>query len=60
MDYIVSMEQSAFVKGRQIMDGPMILNEILNLCKKVGEKQMFLKLISRRRMIRFVRSFFER
>ncbi|GJS17303.1 hypothetical protein Tco_0411775 [Tanacetum coccineum] len=44
---IVSLEQSAFVKGRKIMDGPMILNKILNWCKKVGKTMVF-KLISRR------------
>ncbi|GKB23595.1 RNA-directed DNA polymerase, eukaryota [Tanacetum coccineum] len=31
MDEIISQEQSAFVKGRQIMDGPIILNESLRL-----------------------------
>ncbi|GJQ92452.1 putative reverse transcriptase domain-containing protein [Tanacetum coccineum] len=39
---IVSMEQSSFGKGRQIMDGPMILNEILNWCKKWGETVVFI------------------
>nr|GEV19201.1 RNA-directed DNA polymerase, eukaryota [Tanacetum cinerariifolium] len=38
---IVSVEESAFVKGRQIMDGSMILNEILNWCRKVGKKLVF-------------------
>ena len=60
MEDIVSMEQSTFVKGRQIMDGPMMLNEILNWCKRVGKNQWFLKWISRRRMIRSVGSFFKR
>nr|GEZ36499.1 RNA-directed DNA polymerase, eukaryota [Tanacetum cinerariifolium] len=27
---IVSQEQSAFIKGRQIMDGPLILNEVIS------------------------------
>ncbi|GJQ97442.1 RNA-directed DNA polymerase, eukaryota [Tanacetum coccineum] len=35
---LISNEQSAFVKGRQIMDGPMILNETLNWCKKEMKK----------------------
>ncbi|GJY46856.1 hypothetical protein Tco_0435919 [Tanacetum coccineum] len=30
IDDLVSSEQSAFIKGRQILDGPMILNEVLS------------------------------
>lgn len=40
---LISCEQSAFVKGRQIMDGPMILNEVLNWCKKKKKKTMVFK-----------------
>ncbi|GJS48507.1 hypothetical protein Tco_0598628 [Tanacetum coccineum] len=29
INYLVSIEQSAFIKGRQILDGPFILNETL-------------------------------
>nr|GEV49138.1 putative RNA-directed DNA polymerase, eukaryota, reverse transcriptase zinc-binding domain protein [Tanacetum cinerariifolium] len=29
VDSIVSLEQTAFVKGRQILDGPMLVNEVL-------------------------------
>ncbi|GJV48321.1 RNA-directed DNA polymerase, eukaryota [Tanacetum coccineum] len=40
---LISSEQSAFVKGKQIMDGPMILNEILNWCKKEKRKTLVFK-----------------
>ncbi|GJU69615.1 retrovirus-related pol polyprotein from transposon TNT 1-94 [Tanacetum coccineum] len=30
IDDLVSSEQSAFIKGRQILDGPMILNEVMS------------------------------
>lgn len=30
IDSIVSPEQSAFVKGRQILDGPLLLNEVID------------------------------
>ena len=30
---VVSIEQSAFIKGRQILDGPMMLNEIVGWSK---------------------------
>ncbi|GKD66506.1 cysteine-rich receptor-like protein kinase [Tanacetum coccineum] len=37
---IVSQEQSSFIKGRQIMDGPLILNEVISWCK--ARKDQFL------------------
>ncbi|GJY27528.1 RNA-directed DNA polymerase, eukaryota [Tanacetum coccineum] len=37
---IVSQEQSSFIKGRQIMDGPLILNEVISRCK--ARKDQFL------------------
>ncbi|GJX13900.1 RNA-directed DNA polymerase, eukaryota [Tanacetum coccineum] len=40
---IVSDTQSAFLAGRQILDGPFILNEILHWCKKKYKKAMFFK-----------------
>lgn len=33
IDSIVSSEQYAFIKGRQILDGPLILNEVFSWCK---------------------------
>lgn len=43
MDDVISNEQSAFLKGRQIMDGPLILNEVLNWCKLKKTKTMVFK-----------------
>nr|GEU63742.1 RNA-directed DNA polymerase, eukaryota, reverse transcriptase zinc-binding domain protein [Tanacetum cinerariifolium] len=35
--------QSAFVAGRQILDGPFILDEILHWCKRKNKKSIFFK-----------------
>nr|GFA22687.1 RNA-directed DNA polymerase, eukaryota [Tanacetum cinerariifolium] len=43
MDSIISQEQTAFIKGRQIMDGPIILNEVISWCKAKKEKALFFK-----------------
>ena len=43
IDGLVSKEQSAFVKGRQILDGPMILNEVVAWCKASKQKAMVFK-----------------
>ncbi|GJY77215.1 RNA-directed DNA polymerase, eukaryota [Tanacetum coccineum] len=40
---IVSQEQSAFIKGRQIMDGPLILNEVISWCKARKEQLLMFK-----------------
>ena len=40
---LVSETQSAFVANRQILDGPFILNEVLNWCKRKRKKAMFFK-----------------
>ncbi|GJW05294.1 RNA-directed DNA polymerase, eukaryota [Tanacetum coccineum] len=40
---IVSNTQSAFVADRQILDGPFILNEVLQWCKKKHKKALFFK-----------------
>ncbi|GKB75656.1 RNA-directed DNA polymerase, eukaryota, partial [Tanacetum coccineum] len=41
IDDLVSLEQSAFIKGRKILDGPMILNEVLSWCN--NKKNMIFK-----------------
>ncbi|GJW82711.1 RNA-directed DNA polymerase, eukaryota [Tanacetum coccineum] len=43
IDDIISHEQSAFVKGRQIMDGPIILNEVISWCKSKKEQSLLFK-----------------
>ncbi|GKA39100.1 RNA-directed DNA polymerase, eukaryota [Tanacetum coccineum] len=35
---------SAFVKGRQIMDGPIILNEVISWCKSKKEQSLLFKI----------------
>ncbi|KAF5810041.1 putative RNA-directed DNA polymerase [Helianthus annuus] len=43
MDSIISEQQSAFLAGRNIMDGPLILNEVFSWLKKQKRKGMFFK-----------------
>ncbi|GJT61670.1 putative RNA-directed DNA polymerase, eukaryota, reverse transcriptase zinc-binding domain protein, partial [Tanacetum coccineum] len=43
IDSVVSMEQTAFIKGRQILDGPMMVNEIIGWYKKKKKRAMILK-----------------
>lgn len=40
---IISPEQTAFVRGRSILDGPLIANEILSWLKKSKRKALMLK-----------------
>ncbi|KAL4557832.1 hypothetical protein LXL04_036026 [Taraxacum kok-saghyz] len=40
---LVSDPQSAFVAGRQILDGPLILNEVVSWCKAKKKKAMVFK-----------------
>lgn len=40
---IVSDTQSAFISGRQILDDPFIINEILHWCKRKNKQAMFFK-----------------
>nr|GEY68182.1 RNA-directed DNA polymerase, eukaryota [Tanacetum cinerariifolium] len=49
---LVSDTQCAFVAGRQILDGPFILDEILKWCKRMGKQAMFFKVVLRRPTIR--------
>nr|GEW52619.1 RNA-directed DNA polymerase, eukaryota, reverse transcriptase zinc-binding domain protein [Tanacetum cinerariifolium] len=38
---LVSNTQSAFISGRKILDGPFILDEILNWCKRKKKQALF-------------------
>ncbi|GJR41094.1 putative RNA-directed DNA polymerase, eukaryota, reverse transcriptase zinc-binding domain protein [Tanacetum coccineum] len=40
---LVSHEQSAFISGRQILDGPLMLNEIIDWYKKRHKKMLIFK-----------------
>lgn len=48
VDKIVSHEQSAFIKGRQILDGPLVLSEEIDWYKKGRRRCCFLKSTSKR------------
>ncbi|GJR71793.1 RNA-directed DNA polymerase, eukaryota, reverse transcriptase zinc-binding domain protein [Tanacetum coccineum] len=43
MEKIVSPEQSAFIAGRQILDGPLMLSECIDWYKKKSKKLMIFK-----------------
>ncbi|XP_022002156.1 uncharacterized protein LOC110899580 [Helianthus annuus] len=41
---VVSNSQSAFIKGKYILDGPLIVNEIIAWCKRNKKKMFLLKI----------------
>ncbi|GKC60364.1 putative RNA-directed DNA polymerase, eukaryota, reverse transcriptase zinc-binding domain protein [Tanacetum coccineum] len=43
IDFVISPEQTAFIKSRQILDGPLMLNEIINWYKKRKQSLMIFK-----------------
>nr|GEY64757.1 RNA-directed DNA polymerase, eukaryota, reverse transcriptase zinc-binding domain protein [Tanacetum cinerariifolium] len=43
IDTVISMEQSAFIKQRQILDGPLMVNEVIQWCKRKKSKLMVFK-----------------
>ncbi|GKF47273.1 hypothetical protein Tco_0137075, partial [Tanacetum coccineum] len=43
IDSIISHEQSAFISGRQILDGPLILSEVIDWYKKRKKKLLLFK-----------------
>ncbi|KAJ9542693.1 hypothetical protein OSB04_029199 [Centaurea solstitialis] len=43
LDSIVSNSQTAFIKGRSILDGPLMISEILNWAKKKRKKLLIFK-----------------
>ncbi|GJZ74415.1 RNA-directed DNA polymerase, eukaryota [Tanacetum coccineum] len=43
IDSIISHEQSAFIKHRQILDGPLMVNEVIQWCKRKNSKLMVFK-----------------
>lgn len=43
MEKIIGIEQSTFIKGRSIMDGVVILNEVINEAKKAKEGRWIFK-----------------
>ncbi|GJZ24055.1 putative RNA-directed DNA polymerase, eukaryota, reverse transcriptase zinc-binding domain protein [Tanacetum coccineum] len=43
IDKIISQEQSAFISGRQILDGPLMLSEMIDWYKKRKKKMLIFK-----------------
>ncbi|GJV55467.1 RNA-directed DNA polymerase, eukaryota [Tanacetum coccineum] len=43
IDSVISPEQTTFIKARQILDGPLMLNEIINWYKKRKQSLMIFK-----------------
>ncbi|GKE74717.1 RNA-directed DNA polymerase, eukaryota, reverse transcriptase zinc-binding domain protein, partial [Tanacetum coccineum] len=43
IDKIVSKEQSTFIKGRQILDGPLILSEVIHWFRQKKKKMLIFK-----------------
>ncbi|XP_035844161.1 secreted RxLR effector protein 78-like [Helianthus annuus] len=44
LDWVISESQSAFLRGRYILDGPLIVNEIISWIKRKKSKAFILKL----------------
>ena len=44
IDTIISNEQLAFIKNRQILDGPLMVNEVIHCCKRKKSKLMVFKI----------------
>lgn len=44
IDSIISREQSAFIKQRQILDGPLMVNEVIKYCNRKKTKLMVFKI----------------
>nr|GEU30517.1 RNA-directed DNA polymerase, eukaryota, reverse transcriptase zinc-binding domain protein [Tanacetum cinerariifolium] len=44
IDSVISHEQSAFIKNRQILDGPLMVNEVIKWCNRKKAKLMVFKI----------------
>nr|GFB28751.1 RNA-directed DNA polymerase, eukaryota, reverse transcriptase zinc-binding domain protein [Tanacetum cinerariifolium] len=44
IDSVISHEQSAFIKHRQILDGPLMVNEVIKWCQRKKSKLMVFKI----------------
>jgi hypothetical protein len=41
---LISKNQSAFIKGRLLVDGVIIVNEVVDLAKKIKREYLILKM----------------
>jgi hypothetical protein len=48
MDKLISRNQSAFIKGRLLVDGVLTIKEVVDLAKRAKQKCMILRWILRR------------
>nr|GEW67386.1 RNA-directed DNA polymerase, eukaryota, reverse transcriptase zinc-binding domain protein [Tanacetum cinerariifolium] len=44
IDLVISKEQTAFIKHRQILDGPLMVNEVIKWCNRKKDKLMIFKI----------------
>ncbi|GJW52228.1 RNA-directed DNA polymerase, eukaryota, reverse transcriptase zinc-binding domain protein [Tanacetum coccineum] len=44
IDSVISREQTAFIKHRQILDGPLMVNEVIKWCNRKKDKLMIFKI----------------
>ncbi|XP_076897948.1 uncharacterized protein LOC143551383 [Bidens hawaiensis] len=44
LDSVISDQQSAFIRGKSIIDGPLVINEVVSWCKLKKNKCFFLKI----------------
>ena len=51
MDHLIGPFQSFFIDGRQILDGALVISELLNSCKRKKVKATILKLVFHKRSI---------
>jgi len=57
MDKLISSNQSAFIKGRQLMDGVVAVNEIIDYARKGRKECLIFKVDLGRLMIPSVGAF---
>nr|GFA12651.1 RNA-directed DNA polymerase, eukaryota, reverse transcriptase zinc-binding domain protein [Tanacetum cinerariifolium] len=44
IDFVISQEQTTFIKNRQILDGPLMVSELIHWCKRKKTKLMVFKI----------------
>jgi hypothetical protein len=57
MDKLISANQSAFIQGRQLVDGVVAVNEIIDLAKKSRKECLIFELTLKKRTTQSVGAF---